>query len=179
MTFSLASLLLCWHLLTHWGIANCFDYQLLPSTSRVYFLIPLSFSRQFLKGIKCSSVICAVCLVAQYCLILCDPMDCSLSGSSVHGIPQALILEWVAISSSRGSSQPRDRTQVFSPFQADLSHQGSPRILEWLAYPFFRGSSWPRNWTEVFCIAGGLFTSWATREAQVFWEMWKRKIQEI
>ena len=45
-----------------------------------------------------------------------------------------------------------------------LSHQGSPRILEWVAYPFSRGSSWPRNWTGVLCIAGGFFTSWATRE---------------
>ena len=43
---------------------------------------------------------------------LCDPMDCSLPGSSVHGILQARILEWVAIASSRGSSCPRDRTQV-------------------------------------------------------------------
>ena len=44
----------------------------------------------------------------QSCLILCNPMDCSLPGSSVHGISQARILEWVAISSSRGSSPPRD-----------------------------------------------------------------------
>ena len=43
---------------------------------------------------------------------LCDPMDCSLSGSSVHGIFQARILEWVAVSFSRGSSQPKDRTRV-------------------------------------------------------------------
>ena len=43
---------------------------------------------------------------------LCNPMDCSLSGSSVHGIHQARILEWVVISFSRGSSQPRDRTWV-------------------------------------------------------------------
>ena len=42
---------------------------------------------------------------------LCDPMDCSLPGS-IHGIFQARILEWVAISFSRGSSRPRDRTQV-------------------------------------------------------------------
>ena len=46
-----------------------------------------------------------------------------------------------------------------------LSHQGSPRILEWAAYPFSMGSSWPRNQTRVSCIAGGFFTSWATREA--------------
>ena len=39
-------------------------------------------------------------------------MDCSPSGSSVHGIPQARILEWIAVPSFRGSSRPRDRTQV-------------------------------------------------------------------
>ena len=50
--------------------------------------------------------------VAQSCLTLCDLMDCSSPGSSVHGILQARILEWVAISFSRGSSQPRDWTQV-------------------------------------------------------------------
>ena len=49
-----------------------------------------------------------------------------------------------------------------------LSHQGNPRILEWVAYPFSRGSSWPRNRTNVSCIAGGFFTSWATREAHIF-----------
>ena len=50
--------------------------------------------------------------VAQPCPTLCNPMDCSLPGSSIHGIFQARILEWVAISFSRGSSQPGDRTQV-------------------------------------------------------------------
>ena len=50
--------------------------------------------------------------VAQSCLTLCDPRDCSLPGSSAHGIFQARILEWVAISFSRGSSLPRDRTWV-------------------------------------------------------------------
>ena len=48
----------------------------------------------------------------QLCLNLCNPRDCSLPGSSVHGILQARILEWVAMPSSRGSSQPRDRTHV-------------------------------------------------------------------
>ena len=47
---------------------------------------------------------CCVCLVAQPCLILCDPMNCSPPGSSVHGILQARILEWVAIPFSQGSS---------------------------------------------------------------------------
>ena len=48
--------------------------------------------------------------VAQSRPTLCEPMDCSLRGSSIHGISQARILEWVAISFSRESSQPRDRS---------------------------------------------------------------------
>ena len=50
--------------------------------------------------------------VAQSCPTLCDPMDISLPGSAIHGIFQARILEWAAISFSRRSSQPRDRTRV-------------------------------------------------------------------
>ena len=50
--------------------------------------------------------------VAQSCLTLCDPIDCSLPGSSVHGIFQAIVLEWIAISFSSGSSQPRAQTRV-------------------------------------------------------------------
>ena len=48
--------------------------------------------------------------VVQLCPTICDPMDCSLSGSSIHGIFQARVLEWIAIAFSRGSSLPRDRT---------------------------------------------------------------------
>ena len=50
--------------------------------------------------------------VTQSCPTLFDPMDCSLPGSSLHGILQARVLEWVAISFSRGSSQPRDWARV-------------------------------------------------------------------
>ena len=50
--------------------------------------------------------------VTQTCLTLCNPMDCSLPGSSVYGIFQARVLEWVAMSFSRGSSRPKDRTWV-------------------------------------------------------------------
>ena len=50
--------------------------------------------------------------VTQSCPTLCDPMDCSLPGSPIHGILQAIVLEGVAISFSRGSSRPRDRTRV-------------------------------------------------------------------
>ena len=49
----------------------------------------------------------------QSCPTLCNPMDCGPPGSSVHGILQARILEWVAISSSRGSSWPKDQTHIY------------------------------------------------------------------
>ena len=63
-----------------------------------------------------------MCLVTQLCLTLCDPMDCSLPGSSVHGILQARILKLLAISFSRGFSQSRDWT--WSPaLQAVLYHR--------------------------------------------------------
>ena len=55
---------------------------------------------------------CCCCLVAKLCLTLYDLMNYSPSGSSIRGISQARILEWVAISFSRGSSQPRDQTCI-------------------------------------------------------------------
>ena len=72
-----------------------------------------------------------LCLVTQLCPTLWDPTDCSPSGSSVHGIFQARILERVAIPSSRGSSQPRDQPMIpASPaLQADsllLRQRGRP-----------------------------------------------------
>ena len=51
--------------------------------------------------------------VSQSCPTLCDPMDCSLPRSSIHGIFQARVLEWIAISFSRGPSQTRDQTWIF------------------------------------------------------------------
>ena len=68
-----------------------------------------------------------LCLVTQSCPTLCDPMDCSPQDSSVHWILQARILEWVTMPSSRGSSQPKDWTQVLHCRQIlyHLSHQDS------------------------------------------------------
>ena len=60
-----------------------------------------------------------MCVCAQSCLTLCDPMDCSLLGSSVHGILQARILEWIAMPSSRG---------IF------LTQGSNPCLLHWQAY---------------------------------------------
>ena len=68
--------------------------------------------------------------VTQLCPTLCDPMN-----YTVHGILQA-------------------------------------RILEWLTFPFSRGSSQPRDWTQVSHNAGRFFASWATREAQEYWNGW-------
>ena len=83
-----------------------------------------------------------------------------------HGILQTRILERLAFPFSRGSSQPRDRTQVshIAGGLYQLSHKGNPRILEWVAYPFSSGFSQPRNWTRVFSIASRFFTNWAIRE---------------
>ena len=107
--------------------------------------------------------------VAQLCLTLCDPMD-----YIVHGILQARILEWVAfpllqgIFPSQGLNPglPHCRQVLYQ-----LCHKGSPRILEWVAYPSFSGSSWQRNRSAVCCIAGGFFTYWAIREAQLFYSL--------
>ena len=55
---------------------------------------------------------CVCAKSIQWCLTLCNPMNCSPQGSSVHGIFQARVLEWVGMPSSRASSQPRDQTQV-------------------------------------------------------------------
>ena len=57
--------------------------------------------------------VCVYVLAIRSWLTLCDPMVCSSPGSSLHGILQARILEWVAMPFSRGSSQPRDHTWVF------------------------------------------------------------------
>ena len=79
--------------------------------------------------------------VFQSCLTLWDPMDCCLRGSSVHGILQARILEWIAIPFFRGSSQPWDKTQVsgiagrfFTIWATSETHQKSARfVLQYLS----------------------------------------------
>ena len=107
-----------------------------------------------------------LCLVAQSCPTLCNPMDYSPPGSSVHrdspgknaGVGCHALLQ--GIFSTLGSNPGLLHC---SQILYHLSQQGSPRILEWATCPFSRGSSWPRNPTRVSCIA--FFTSWATREA--------------
>ena len=89
-----------------------------------------AFSKQTLIS-KLNYTAAHYSLVTRSCLALCDPMDCSLPGSYVHGIFQAGILEWVAISSSRRSSWLRDRTCVSCIGSRILYHQqhlGSPKL---------------------------------------------------
>ena len=96
---------------------------------------------------------------------LCNPMDCSLPGSSVHRDSPGRntrvgchALLW-GIFPNQGSN-PGLLHCRWIPYHP--SHQGSPRTVEWVAYPFSRWSSQPRNQARVSCVAGGFFTSWAS-----------------
>ena len=109
-----------------------------------------------------------LCFVTQSCLILCDLVDCSPPGTSVHGdspgnntgVDCHALLQGIFPNQGSNPGLPHWGWILYH-----LSYRGSPRILEWVAYPFSRGSSRPENQTGVSCIAGGFFTSWATREA--------------
>ena len=98
--------------------------------------------------------------------------SCSVVSYSLqpHRILQARKLKWVAFPFSRGIF-PTQGLNLDLPLCRwilyQLSHEGNPRILEWVAYPFSSGSSWPRNQTRVSHIAGGFFSSWATRESAI------------
>ena len=86
-------------------------------------------------------------LVAQACPTLCDPQDCSLPGSSVHGILQARMPEWVAVPFSRGSSQPRDQTW--------FSHSTGGFFMVWATReaPCFASVCIQRGWRwELNCL---------------------------
>ena len=106
-----------------------------------------------------------LCLVAQLCLTLWDPIDCIPPAPLSMGILYGRILEWVAMPSSRGIFPAQGLNPGLPHCRRILyhqGHQGSSRILEWVVYPFSRGISRPRNLTGVSRIAGGFFTSWAT-----------------
>ena len=114
------------------SIGNAFP-SLCLSTFHLSFKLQLKCSLTFQTGWKptfyislplytspfCDNHICKFIFISEFVVwslsrvwLFCDPLDCSPPGSSVHGISQARILEWVAASFSRRSSQPRDRTQV-------------------------------------------------------------------
>ena len=106
----------------------------------------------------------------------CDPMDCSLPGSSLHGILQARIQEWVAMSFSsiycieRKESEVAQSCPTFcDPMDCILSGSSvhgifQAIVLEWIAISFSRGSSRPRDQTRISHIVDRCFTLWATRE---------------
>ena len=73
---------------------------------------PPSTATTWIAEVRLQHMNLCMCVHAQWCPTLCGPVDHSLLGSSVHGIFQARTLVWIAIFHSRGSSQPRDRTQV-------------------------------------------------------------------
>ena len=92
---------------------------------------------------------------AQSCLTLCDPMDYSLPGSSVHGIFQARILEWVAISYARASSRPRDQTRdsCVSCINRRILYQGA--TWEAQGKVDCRPRTFHRKWKYFFFIGPG------------------------
>ena len=99
--------------------------------------------------------------VTQSCPTLCDPMGCSLPGSSVHGIFQAIVLEWIVISFSKGSSRPRDRTRV--------SHIVDRHLTVWATreasgFPYFLQFKSEfcnkESWSEPQSAPGLVFADW-------------------
>ena len=120
----------------------------------------------FFRGLY-TSVLCAKPI--QLCLTLCNPMDCSPPSSSIHGILQARILEWVAMPSSRRYSQPRDWTHIFY-----VSYIGS-RVLNtsttWEAhlYTWDKGnlSHWVDEWERITEMKKGI-KSWKSFRLKLF-----------
>ena len=107
------------HLTRSAFISRPFLCCLTPSSphrrTQAILLIALGQSKPSGQSKPLGTWIIGLCVCAkslQLCPTLCNPMDCSSPGSSVHGILQARVLEWVAMPSSRGYSRPRDQTQV-------------------------------------------------------------------
>ena len=132
------------------------------------------------------------CSVSTLCLTLCDPTDCSRPGSSVHGISQARIVEWVAISFSRGCSRPRDQNRISCiscigrRVLPQVSRWGSPVFLVIFIYLTawglscslwnlhlwrVRSSSLTMVQTWAPCIGSSELSHWTTKEVPrtVFW----------
>ena len=114
--------------------SKCWASSLLYIRIRIILLLPPLFPPSSLFFVSVLHFLC-VYIRAQLCLSLCNHMGYSPPGSSVHGISQTRILEWLAVSFSRRSSWPRDWTQVsciagsllyFSWILYQLSHQGNP-----------------------------------------------------
>ena len=88
-----------------------FIYILFQILSHCWLLQDIEYS-SLCYTVRLVTYLFYICVFAQLCLTFCDPVDCGPPGSSVHEIFQSRILEWVAISYSRGSSRPRDWTCI-------------------------------------------------------------------
>ena len=104
-------------------------------------------STEHFIGTQHTACNCCCCLVTKLCLTFCDHMDWSLPGSSAHGIIPVRILEWVAISSSRGSSRPRDWTCLSCSFSI-----GRWILFHWaiLIWVLPKADSESRTWVQIF-----------------------------
>ena len=132
----------------------------------IHTCVPTHIKSKWIMNINMKWLVTEV-KVAQWCPTLCDSTN-----YAVHEIFHARILKWVAFPFTRGSSQPRDRTQVSHTeggFFTSWATRKSPRIVEWVAFPFSRGSSQPRDRTQVSCIAADYLPT----------ELWKKPIWNI
>ena len=100
--------------------------------------------------------------VAQSCPTLCNPMHSPWNSPGQNTeVGSHSLLQGIFPTQQSNPGLLYHRQILYQ-----LSHQGNPGILEWVVYSFSKGFSWPRNLTTVSCIAGGFFTSWATRTPQ-------------
>ena len=95
-------------------------------------------------------IVCA-CSVIQSCLTLCNARDCSLLDTSIHGIFQARILEWVAISYSRGSSWPRNWTCISCDFCI-----GRQILYHWATWEALQCNSQPQIYQGYYMYASSI-----------------------
>ena len=109
------------------------------------------------KDGRTSHCITYCCLVTKSCLTLCDRMDCSPPGSSVHGISKARILEWVAISFSRGCSQPMEWACISHIGRQVLYHWDTreAHCITWLLFMCILRKNFSLN-IRPFCLSWGI-----------------------
>ena len=130
-------------------VGSCSLLQGILKTSNSHLWCLLHLAGRFFTNVPPSKVWRDL-KVTQWCLTLCNPMDCSLPGSSVHRILQARILEWVVVPFSRRSSQPRDRTQVSCIAGRFFTSWATREAFRWSE----KGSSFVPN-----CLKGSFFQS--------------------
>ena len=135
---------------------NNLNYKYITQFSRASLKFSHTFPNFLYESEMISLGVC-VCLFTQLCSTLCDPIDCSPPGSSVHRIFQARILEWVAMSSSRGSSPSRDQKPcLLQPqhWQAVFSTSTTWEAHTWSvkAHKYLLLTALPRNYHPELCF---------------------------